>query len=281
MTTSDAYLTELATLLPSRTRETALADLRAAFAEGLDPADLPAPAQYAAEILGGDPTDLASDAPDPAPQGHILGVPVDVRGLTNTRVLARTFDPTNPAILVPRTLGVGWDINMGAVAVKLGLLRPDDVDADVISAIPSGARTAVRLLPAALAAVTTGAVVHALRTNDAARLPNAFGTNGRPKSVAGRRATAAGLIAGSAAVAVWGATAPADNPMRPALACGLATLPAGQALLLSRWAARPDAAQPVLAVAASLRPALGTLGAAVLPIRAGLRRVATTPTDTP
>ncbi|WP_248631025.1 DUF5808 domain-containing protein [Corynebacterium glucuronolyticum] len=36
------------------------------------------------------------------------------------------FDPENPNWLVPRRVGVGWDLNLGKLAVKAGLVRPDD-----------------------------------------------------------------------------------------------------------------------------------------------------------
>lgn len=35
----------------------------------------------------------------------------------------KIFEPENPALFIPRTWGIGWDLNVGAVAVKLGLVR--------------------------------------------------------------------------------------------------------------------------------------------------------------
>nr|NLD40654.1 hypothetical protein [Actinomycetales bacterium] len=49
------------------------------------------------------------------------------------RRMAGTFDPADQRLLVPRALGFGWDLNMGAVATVLGLLRPDDVDEEILA----------------------------------------------------------------------------------------------------------------------------------------------------
>ncbi|MDY5839286.1 MAG: DUF5808 domain-containing protein [Corynebacterium camporealensis] len=36
----------------------------------------------------------------------------------------RSFEPENPKLFVPRRFGIGWDLNFGAVAAKLGIIRP-------------------------------------------------------------------------------------------------------------------------------------------------------------
>ena len=36
----------------------------------------------------------------------------------------RWWDPSDPRIFVPRAIGLGWDVNLGAIAVKLGWLPP-------------------------------------------------------------------------------------------------------------------------------------------------------------
>jgi len=60
--------------------------------------------------------------------GTLLGMPYELRVPTAERVAMRWWDPMNPSILVPRVFGVGWDLNFGALAVKLGLIKPDDED---------------------------------------------------------------------------------------------------------------------------------------------------------
>ena len=60
--------------------------------------------------------------------GTLLGMPYELRMPTAERVALRWWDPMNPNVLAPRLFGVGWDLNFGAVAVKLGLIKPDDED---------------------------------------------------------------------------------------------------------------------------------------------------------
>jgi len=60
--------------------------------------------------------------------GTLLGMPYELRLPTPERVAQRWWDPMEPKILVPRVFGLGWDVNFGAIAVRLGMIRPDDED---------------------------------------------------------------------------------------------------------------------------------------------------------
>jgi hypothetical protein len=60
--------------------------------------------------------------------GRVLGMPYELRLPTAERVALRLWDPLNPRVFVPRLFGFGWTLNFAAVAVKLGLVRPDDED---------------------------------------------------------------------------------------------------------------------------------------------------------
>ena len=60
--------------------------------------------------------------------GSLFGMPYDLRIPTPARVATRWWDPSNPQVIVPRVFGVGWTVNYGALAVKFGLVRPDDED---------------------------------------------------------------------------------------------------------------------------------------------------------
>ncbi len=42
--------------------------------------------------------------------------------------MERIWNPVDPRIMMPRTWGIGWTINFGAIAVRLGLVRPDDLE---------------------------------------------------------------------------------------------------------------------------------------------------------
>ena len=53
-------------------------------------------------------------------QGRALGAPYDLRRPTLRRVLAPHLDPSGP-LVGPQGFGVGWAVNMGALARRLGL----------------------------------------------------------------------------------------------------------------------------------------------------------------
>ncbi|AFM08149.2 DUF5808 domain-containing protein [Corynebacterium pseudotuberculosis] len=59
----------------------------------------------------------------------------------------KIFEPENPALFIPRTWGIGWDLNVGAVAVKLGLVRPDDSLPDLQEYVPSRTLKALKYMP--------------------------------------------------------------------------------------------------------------------------------------
>ena len=52
--------------------------------------------------------------------GRALGVPYDLRPPTLRRLLAPHLDPSGP-LVGPQGFGVGWAVNLGAVARRLGL----------------------------------------------------------------------------------------------------------------------------------------------------------------
>lgn len=63
---------------------------------------------------------------------------------------ASLWNVDDPRILQPHLLGFGWSINWAAVATKLGIVRPDDIDGEVVSEIPARALQATAFLPAAV-----------------------------------------------------------------------------------------------------------------------------------
>lgn len=111
---------------------------------------------------------------------RILGIPVSLSGLTNANARHRAFEPENPNLLVPRTVGIGWDLNIGAIAVRLGLLRPDDSVPDLVDHIPPATVNALRIGPLAGATAVTIAGVCVARRFD--RLPTNWGVTFRPTS---------------------------------------------------------------------------------------------------
>lgn len=63
---------------------------------------------------------------------------------------ASLWNMNDPRILQPHLLGFGWSVNWAAVATKLGIVRPDDIDGEVISEIPVRMLQATAFLPAAV-----------------------------------------------------------------------------------------------------------------------------------
>ena len=116
--------------LRGRARRQALNDLRDALREAAEAVD-------DAIAVAGRAQDYAAclDEQFGTSDGRfrtILGAPNSLgRGIG--RRMAGTFNPADERLLVPRVFGIGWTINMGAVAVKLGWLRPDDLDDEVLA----------------------------------------------------------------------------------------------------------------------------------------------------
>ena len=53
--------------------------------------------------------------------GTVLGIPYDLRPPTMERVRQSFWDPGDPRVLKPHAFGVGYSINFGAVAKRIGL----------------------------------------------------------------------------------------------------------------------------------------------------------------
>lgn len=148
--------------LPARERDAAIAELEEnlhadierrggdsdAVAAAL--ADLGTPAEYAAAVREA----FGADSDAVKPQGRILGMPYEFRALTADRVMDRMWNPADPRIFMPRLFGVGWTINFGAVAVRLGLARPDDVEERPFGNLGRAAENAAMSVPLALGAAT-------------------------------------------------------------------------------------------------------------------------------
>ncbi|MDY6049099.1 MAG: DUF5808 domain-containing protein [Corynebacterium sp.] len=117
--------------------------------------------------------------------------------MTITAIL-RTFEPENPALLVPRTIGLGWDLNLGAVAVKLGLIRPDDSLPDLATYIPHAIRRTLTIAPWVGAA---GCLAAALPLAGKQHVARNFSLTGRPTGY-GSGTLIAAIIAGVGIVPV-------------------------------------------------------------------------------
>lgn len=221
-------------------------------------------ADYAAALRGSGSADDQTDRPGERPLvRRVLGVPTALspRGLVHRA--ARSFSPADP-LLVPRAYGIGWDVNLGALAVRAGLAHPDDLDDDLDLA--PAQMTALSLVPALLALG-----VAATGTHWAPRGPRQ-GRAGR--APADGRGPAVALLPPALAAAVLGAVdvlggAPLPQRLGHAVTSVLLT-GVGVAGALQR---RPGARSARL-TQAGVVAAAGALagGAAVLTLRAAVRR---------
>lgn len=199
--------------------------------------ELGAPEDLAAEYAGTDEASpLVSGQTDEVRgigHGRVLGIPYDVRVPTTARVASRLWDPMNPHILVPRVWGAGWDINFGALAVKTGIVRPDDED-EPFEAAPPAAVLATLAVPLTLAAAVL--VLMAVRYSSLpAELPTNWDLAG---NAAGYwpKAVDLGLLAALAVLPVLAAVS-SHIRRRPALnrvaGSAFATLLSGTALMVT------------------------------------------------
>lgn len=271
------YLREVSVHLErlSRTdRRLALEALEAQLGElqeaGIDPVEaLGAPEDYAVALLDALSSEVSAEEPDL----RLLGLPVETRGLVNAEVRSRTWNPANPRLVVPRLFGVGWTLNLGALAVKLKLIRPDDATSDVIEQVPERAVRAAQLVPllvtgatAAAAALTWG------RLPD--RVATGFDLVGRQNRT-GPKLSVIGSVLLGVIPALWAARNRGPSEERLVRAANATTLASASAsavaasILSSR---HPHGRWGLLVPAALAVGVVASLGVVVLPLRTGLRR---------
>ena len=194
--TIDAYVAEVrAHLAPlgASERDDALAELESLLREqaersGEDAAldSVGNATDYAAGILDAlGENDTADHDGQPVPQGTVLGMPYDFRGASVDRIGSRVWNPADPRIIMPRMFGVGWTFNLGAIAVKLGLIRPDDVGDESYDHIPAPVLKAVVAAPAVLAAAAV-AILLVAWSSLPAEVPIHWGVSGQPDDWAPR-----------------------------------------------------------------------------------------------
>ncbi|GIG27221.1 hypothetical protein Cde04nite_34650 [Cellulomonas denverensis] len=238
-------------------------------AAGLDPVQaLGEAADYARTLREA----LVDEAPPQDARWRVLGLPVEVRGPVSADVRARTWDPANPHLVVPRLFGLGWTLNYGAIAVRAGLLRPDDAGPDVLGAIPAPELRAAQSVPLVVTGLAAGALAVAWR-----RLPSTvatgFGPTGRVRG-RGPRWTVLATLALGAVPAVWAQRGGArqDRLVRTANATALAVLSAGVTGATIAEARHPQGRAGLLVGAALPVAAAGAVAVVLVPLRSGLRR---------
>ena len=148
--------------IPVKRRETMLTELDELMSEGIRPESFGSPASLAQEI-----SDALARSED-AQRATIWSPDIP-------KLFAGKQRSSRCSILQLNST----DLNLGAIAVKLGLLREDDVDPAVLDAIPQRVIGALRWGPFALTAATAavGMLVHRRRL----RIPTRIGFSGKVK----------------------------------------------------------------------------------------------------
>jgi hypothetical protein len=237
---------------------------------GGDPvAVLGEPGHYAADLLDA----LADESSDSSPSWRVFGVPIETRGPVSAEVRSRVWDPANPRLFVPRLFGVGWSLNLGAVAVRTGLIRPDDADADVLRSIPEPDLSAVRRVPLIIAGMTAATLALLWRSLPSS-VASGFGITGQPRGDAPKW-TLLGAVALGLGPALWARrrNVPVeDRLVRAARATSLSVISASVVAATVAQARRPGGRWGLLTVAALPAALAGSLAVIVMPLRSGLRR---------
>ncbi|MGW2267410.1 DUF5808 domain-containing protein [Streptomyces koyangensis] len=227
------------------------------------------PAHYAAGLLDA----LAGDLPEGSASRRVFGIPVETRGPVSAEVRSRVWDPANPSLFVPRLFGIGWTVNLGAVAVRAGLIRPDDTDAEVLRSIPERDLSAARGVPLVIAGSTAAALALVWRSLPSS-VASGFGMTGRPRGEAPKW-TLTGVAALGALPALWAQrkNVPVeDRLVRAASATSLSVISASVVAATVAQARRPCGRWGLLTGAALPVAVAGSLAVVVVPLRSGLRR---------
>ena len=171
-------------------REEALAELESLLSadaerssEAAAVAALGEPEEYAAQVRAALGPHGDADRDELEPQGRVLGMPYDFRGASVDRVSARMWNPSDPRVFTPRLFGLGWTINFGALAVRLGLIRPDDLGDDMFACVPRVVVNLVFAGPMVLATATL-AVMALSWGSLPAEVPMHWGFSGAPDDFA-------------------------------------------------------------------------------------------------
>ncbi|MEA5053894.1 MAG: DUF1648 domain-containing protein [Propionicimonas sp.] len=205
---AERYLQTESSRLPADLRSAVIDELTAHLCERLSPDATAA----AVERLVADAGPVGGRTDRPWYDRLVAGF--RLRG-ADERIAATWWDPANPRLLLPRAIGLGWDINFGAIAVRLGLIEPDAEAIPFSSTSEAAFRTALAL-PAGLAAAT---VLHYLVRGRSLPdpLPSHWTWDGTPDRWTPKRRAAAVDLAttlGPAAVAAWAATSRRSKPGR-------------------------------------------------------------------
>ncbi len=132
-----------------------------------------------------------------------LGIPVGISGAYSKEARRAQFEPRNPKLFVGRKFGAGWDLNMGALAVKLGLVGPNASLEDVESDIPEEVVRALRIAP--LVGAGAVAAVALVIGSTSRKLPTAWNWKLLPKEFGSARSAVLPHALAAVSAGAWSA----------------------------------------------------------------------------
>nr|WP_300145333.1 DUF1648 domain-containing protein [Propionicimonas sp.] len=213
---AQAYLDSAADRVAADDRDAVVDDLRLFLCEHLTPAATVADVNAVIEQAGPVPAEART------PCQHLrdlLSSGFDPRNAA-TRIATTWWNPADERLFLPRAIGWGWDLNFGALAVRLGLIEAD-AESEPFSATPDRVFVAATAVPAARAAAT---VLHyAFRGRSLpAQLPAHWDIAGAPDRWMSRRRAAVTDLAMTLVPAIAAAGAARSRQPGPARAGVLA-----------------------------------------------------------
>jgi hypothetical protein len=225
---AESYLDGVSERLTADYRDAVVDDLRSFLCEQLTPAATVADVRRVVEEAG--PVTDQSRRPSQRLR-DLLGSGFDPRD-ADARIAATWWNPADERLFLPRAIGWGWDLNFGALAVRLGLIEAD-AESEPFSATPDRAFLAAAAVPAALAAAT---VLHyAVRGRSLpARLPAHWDIAGAPDRWVSRRRAAVTDLAVTlvpAVAAAWLAGSDRPGPRRAGALAAAGAVGAGGAAI--------------------------------------------------
>jgi len=138
------------------------------------------------------------------PMGRVLGIPYDASVPTPEKVRSRMWNPQDPRIFMPRFVGLGWTINFGALAVRVGLIEPDSED-QPFDSVPESWLLGALAVPVLITAAMVLALV-LLGGSLPSELPVHWGLDGSPDDFASSLAALGAPLAltlAATAYAIW------------------------------------------------------------------------------
>ena len=185
---------------------------------------------------------------------RLFGIPVGAPWGSGSRIALRGFEPENPHLLVPRAVGIGWDLNLGAVAVLLGLIRPDDSLPDLNEYVPEKLRRGLVAAPWIGAGVASGMALSFVKAD---RVATSWSLGGKPNhymSGVAAALTTTGITTAAALYPRWVGKEDGADIAATAKALGILTVIGMATRAARKEIRRPASRQPLAVAGAVLAP---------------------------